>query len=146
MRQKTVFLFFITIVLMFTRCSSIEKGLIPTYNNGGYKIIRNNTISTNDSDEINISGKVLDVSTGKPIVNATLTATCFKTNVSSKGEYSFKTEKSTYKSFFITAYAIGYKTIETNFIVLNNNMEVNFYLTEDDKPLINCAGGIRNYK
>lgn len=128
---------------MFTRCSSIEKGLIPTYNNGGYKIIRNNSISTNDSNEINISGKVLDVSTGKPIGDAKITAVCIKTNVSSEGEYSFKTEKSTYKNFFLTAYAFGYKTIETNFIVLNNNMEVNFYLIEDDKPFIHCEG-VRN--
>ena len=145
MRQKTVFLFFITIVLTFTRCSSIEKNLIPTYNKGGYKIIPNNTISTNDSDEININVKVFDVSTGKPIGDAKITAVCVKANVSSAGAYSFKTKKSIYKNFFITAYAIGFKTIETNFIDLNNNIEVNFYLIEDDRPLINCEG-IINYK
>jgi hypothetical protein len=144
MRQKIVFLFFITIVLMFSRCSSIEKGLIPTYNNGGYKIIRNHTISTNDSDEINITGKVLDLSTGKPIDYATIAFMCVETKVSSKGEYSFKTKKSTYENFFITAYAIGYKKIETNFIDFNNNnnIEVNFYLSEDDKPFIDCERGI----
>lgn len=145
MRQKTVFLFFITIVLTFTRCSSIEKGLIPTYNKGGYKIIPNNTISTNDSDEINISGKIFDVSTGKPIGDAKITAVCVKANVSPAGKYSFKTEKSTYKHFFITANAFGYKTIETNFIDLSNNIEVNFYLMEDDKPFIHCVN-IINYK
>ena len=145
MRQKTVFLIFITIAFTFTRCSSIEKSLIPTYNKGGYKIIHNNTIKTNNSDEINISGKVLDVSTSKPIGSAKITAVCVKTNVSPTGEYSFKTEKTTYKHFFITANAFGYKIIETNFIDLSNNMEVNFYLMEDDKPFIHC-GGIIHYK
>lgn len=140
MKQKIVFVFFITIVLAFSRCSSVEKSLIPTYNNGGYKIITNNTRTTNESGEINISGKVFDVTTGKPISNAVLTATCVKTNVSSRGEYSFKITKPSYKQFFIKVNSFGYKTIETNFIDLTNNIEVNFYLTVDDKPLINCEG------
>lgn len=140
MKKIKSILLLITTILALNGCSSLENNLIPTYNKGGYKIIINNKKTAINSEEINISGKVFDATTGKPISNVELTATCIKTNVSSQGEYSFRTKKSSYKQFYIKVNSFGYKTIETNFIDLTNNIEVNFYLAEDDRPLINCEG------
>lgn len=123
---------------------SVKNDLIPTSNKGGYKIINSKEKSKKNFNEIIISGKVYDLKTGKPLNNVTLLASCLRIQVSSKGEYSFKIENSTYNNYFIKVISFGYKTIETNFIDLKNTNEINidFYLTEDDRPLINCEVGI----
>jgi hypothetical protein len=49
MRQKNCISFLLQLYLTFTRCSQLKTN---PYNKGGYKIIPNNTISTNDSELI----------------------------------------------------------------------------------------------
>lgn len=138
----------LTCLSVLVSCSSLKNELIPTYNAGGYKIINSKEKSTPNSTELIISGKVYDVKTGKPLNNTTLLTSCLKTQVSSKGEYAIKTENSTYSNYFIEVVSLGYKTIQTNFIGLKNKKEItiDFYLTEDDRPLINCAGGVIEVK
>lgn len=135
-------------LLVLAGCSSVKNDLIPTYNAGGYKIIYSKENSTKNSNELIISGKVYDVNTGKPINNATVIASCIKIQVSSKAEYVIKTENSTNTNYYIEVISFGYKTIQTNFIDLKNKKEINidFYLTEDDRPLINCEGGVIELK
>lgn len=135
-------------LLILASCSSVKNDLIPTYNAGGYKIINSKEKSTPNSNELIISGKVYDVKTGKPLNNTTLLVSCLRIHVSSKGEYFIKTENSTNTNYFIEVVSIGYKTIQTNFIDLKNKKEINinFYLTEDDRPLMNCEGGVIELK
>ena len=64
---------------------------------------------------------------------------CFKVITSFDGIYSIKT-KDLSSTFYIKAQSIGYKTVETEFFKLNkeDGMRIDFYLVEDDRPLINC--------
>lgn len=148
MKKQTTISLLLTCLLVLASCSSVKNNLLPTYNTGGYKIINSKEKSTPNSNELIISGKVYDIKTGKPINNTTLLVSCLKIQVSSKGEYTIKTENSTYPYYFIEVVSLGYKTIQTNFIDLKNKNEItiNFYLTEDDRPLINCEGGVIEMK
>jgi hypothetical protein len=148
MKKQTTISLLLTCLLVLASCSSVKNNLLPTYNTGGYKIISSKEKSTPNSNELIISGKVYDIKTGKPINNTTLLVSCLKIQVSSKGEYTIKTENSTYPYYFIEVVSLGYKTIQTNFIDLKNKNEItiNFYLTEDDRPLINCEGGVIEMK
>jgi hypothetical protein len=140
MKKYNYILLFITYLFVLGGCSSIKKKLIPTYNKGGYKV---NTIKAKakiNSEEVTISGKVFDVETGLPISPVQLTFGCSKIQASSKGEYSFKTKNFKDDYFFIEVISVGYKTIVTNFLDLTNKNEVkiDFYLAEDDRPIIDC--------
>jgi hypothetical protein len=148
MKKQTTISLLLTCLLVLASCSSVKNNLLPTYNSGGYKIINSKEKSTPNSNELIISGKVYDIKIGKPINNTTLLVSCLKIQVSSKGEYTIKTENSTYPYYFIEVVSLGYKTIQTNFIDLKNKNEItiNFYLTEDDRPLINCEGGVIEMK
>ena len=48
-------------------CSSVKKGLIPTNNNGGYKIVSLKNDLNSNTNEIYIFGSVFDVNTKQPI-------------------------------------------------------------------------------
>lgn len=148
MKKHLFILLLCACFLIMGSCSTIKTALIPTSNKGGYTINFINQKSNNNSDEVIISGKVYDVRTGNIISNAILTSGCLKIEASSNGEYSFQGKKSTYGCFFIKSLSYGYKTIETNFIDMNNTNEINidFYLTQDDRPIINCEGGRREFK
>ena len=127
-------------------CSSIKNELIPTANKGGYKVNVIRVKSKINSDEVTIKGIVFDVKTGKPISPPVLlTVGCLKIQTSSQGEYSFKTQNSKDNYFFIEVISIGYRTIETDFIDIYNKNEVkiDFYLAEDDRPLIDCPPGVK---
>ncbi len=122
-------------------CSSIKNKLIPTDNKGGYKITIENNLNI-DPTEIHFVGKVFDVSNREPIANAELVIGCLKIKTNLNGEYSFKIIKSDTEITYIKGISVGYKTIETIFLNLKNNnfVKIDFYLTEDDRPFINCEG------
>jgi hypothetical protein len=142
MKKHIYILLLFTYLLVLGGCSSIKKDLIPTSNKGGYKVNIIKEKSKINSDEVNIIGKVFDVKTGNPISNAELTIGCLKIQSSSQGEYSFKTENPKDDYFFIKVISVGYKTIETDFIDLTNKnqIKIDFYLAEDDRPFTNCEG------
>lgn len=148
MKKHISLLLILACLLVLSGCYSLKNDLIPTYNSGGYKIINSKEKSTKNSNELTISGKVYDIKTGKLLNNATVLAPCIRIQVSSKGEYAIKTKNSTYSNYFIEVVSLGYKTIQTNFIDLKNKKEINidFYLNEDDRPLINCEGGVIELK
>ena len=52
--------------------SSVKKGLIPTNNNGGYKMVSSKNDSNSSANEIYIFGNVFDVNTRQPINYANL--------------------------------------------------------------------------
>lgn len=142
MKQYTNIVIFSICSILVISCFSIKSEIIPTYNKGGYKINSfKNDIDRNPND-IYIFGRVLDVINKRPISNAQVTFGCLKTQTLSNGEYSFKVKESNSTNSYIESISIGYKTIETDFLDFSNNNTINidFFLIEDDRPLINCIG------
>lgn len=141
MKKHDQILIFLTYILLLIGCSSPKESLIPTYNKGGYKI-KAIKFEPKNTDLI-ISGKVYDVESRKPLGNVQLSIGCIKIQNSHNGEYTFITKNYFEDNhLFIEAISIGYRTIQTNFISINNKNEINidFYLSEDDRPFINCEG------
>ncbi|WP_157207848.1 peptidase associated/transthyretin-like domain-containing protein [Mariniflexile maritimum] len=137
---KQILIFFIYLLLL-NGCSSIKEELIPTYNKGGYKmkIVKSNI----KASYLKISGKVSDVMNNKPLDNVYLSIGCNKIKNSQNGEYSILIKNDFKDNYlFVEVVSIGYKTIQTKFINITNESEIkiDFYLTEDDRPLINCEG------
>lgn len=97
----------------------------------------------NKNTDLQITGKVYDIKNNEPLSNVRLSIGCIKIQNSSNGEYSFVI-KSNLKDnlLFIEAISIGYKTIQTSLIniVDKNEINIDFYLSEDDRPFINCEG------
>lgn len=142
MKQYITIVIFSICSILLISCVSIKSEIIPTYNKGGYKINSfKNDINRNPND-IYIIGRVLDVMNKRPISKAQVTFGCFKTQTLSNGEYSFKVKKSNNTNSYIESISIGYKTIETDFLDFssNNTINIDFFLIEDDRPLINCEG------
>ena len=65
-------LYFGILVLVGLSCSSIKNELIPTNNNGGYKMVSSKNDSNSSANEIYIFGNVFDVNTRQPINYANL--------------------------------------------------------------------------
>ncbi|RMZ51631.1 hypothetical protein EB822_01495 [Flavobacteriaceae bacterium PRS1] len=134
-------------MFLLISCSTIKNELIPTDNIGGYKIeLKQN--SNIEPIEIHIFGKVIDVKTKEPISHTQLILGCFKAQTSGDGEYSFIFKSTKDTMLYLKAISVGYKTIETKFLNFTNNnyVKIDFYLTEDDRPIINCEGVVYNYK
>ncbi len=139
-KTKIVLMLLITLT---AGCASTSKQLLPTNNKGGYSIKYNR--SKDKSDFLYISGKVLDVKTSKPLSDVRLVLGCYKTITSDNGEFLFRIKNipSLYPNpIFIETNFIGYKSILTDIINTSNTSEIkiDFYLEEDDRPLINCEG------
>lgn len=140
MKKHNYILLFFICLFVLGGCSSIKKELISTYNKGGYKIYTIKAKAKINSEDVIIFGKVFDVETGLPISPVQLTFGCSKIQVSSNGEYFFKTKNFKDDYFFIEVISVGYKTIVTNFLDLTNKNEVkiDFYLAVEDRPIIDC--------
>lgn len=135
------------IILIFlcllTSCSSSKEKLINTDNKGGYSLmILDKNEDFQSDDEVIIIGKVVDLVTNDPLVNSELTIGCNKFYTSSDGKYSLKVKKG--ETLYIKTSSIGYKKIETSFLNLKQkkSIKIDFFLEEDDRPLINCEGKI----
>ena len=61
MRDANKSLYFGILVLVGLSCSSIKNELIPTNNNGGYKMVSSKNDSNSSANEIYIFGNVFDV-------------------------------------------------------------------------------------
>lgn len=140
MKKNNLYKILFVVVLVLGGCSSTKNKLIPTANKGGYKV-NVTKIKTNNSDDVIIKGTVFDIETGKPISPPVLlTIGCVKIQVSSQGEYFYKTQNFKDDYFFIEVNALGYKTIGTDFLDFTgkNEVKIDFYLVQDDRPIIDC--------
>lgn len=141
MNKATINLVLVTLLMILGGCSLVNNKLIPTANKGGYTMDVIKSKSKTNSDELIIKGTVFDVNTGAPVKTPViLKVGCLKVEVSSQGNYSFTTKNFKQDYFFIEVISIGYKSIVTNFLDLTNKNEliINFYLAEDDRPLLEC--------
>jgi hypothetical protein len=145
MFKNSLNLFLVALLIVLGGCSTTNNKLIPTANRGGYTIDVVKTKSKINSGEVSIKGTVFDVNTGAPLQSPILLKVgCLKIQASSQGNYSFKTNNFNDDYFFIEVISIGYKSVVTNFLDLKNKNEliINFYLAEDDRPLIECPPNI----
>lgn len=141
MRKNKIVL--MLLIILTAGCASTSKHLLPTNNKGGYLINYYQNRLKDKSDFLYISGKVLDVKTSKPISDVQLILGCYKTITSENGEFHFSINNvPNNNSIFIETNFIGYKSILTDFIntTNTNEIQINFYLEEDTRPLINCEG------
>ena len=141
MKKINLYLILLVFVLAFGGCTTFKNKLIPTANIGGYKVNVIKSKSKINSDNIIIKGTVFDIETGKPISPPVLlTIGCIKIQASSQGEYSYKTKNFKYDYFFIEVISIGYKSVITDYFDLTgkNEVKIDFYLTQDDRPFIHC--------
>lgn len=148
MEKKYFIILLFVCILVIAGCSSAKDRLLPTYNNGGYVI---ETINSNSdsSNMVTISGRIFDIKTKKPIINfpsLTLKYGCNEAQVSNQGTFSFKVDNSKRDDYFnIRAVGFMYYTIETNFIDTynKNEIKIDFYLAEYDRPFLDCPPKIR---
>jgi len=120
-------------------CASIHNTLMPTNYKRGYKLVISDTNKDLKTDEVLIFAKDVDLKTNKPLSHTQILIGCLKFETSANGAYSFKIKKSDVKQYLEVS-SVGYKKIETSFLNfnLNNYFNINFYLAEDDKTLVDC--------
>ncbi|SDS63742.1 carboxypeptidase-like regulatory domain-containing protein [Gramella sp. MAR_2010_147] len=113
-----------------------------TDNKGGYIFHLLDNDEYNENGKVEVFGQVVDIETKKPLSNSELIIGCKKVITSTTGKYSIIIEKD--QLFYVQVSSIGYKKVETDFIKFQNQNSINldFFLDEDDKPLINCEGNI----
>lgn len=122
-------------------CSSVKKGLTPTNNSGGYKIVSLKNDLNSNLNEIYIFGSVFDVDTKEPINYANLKIGCYSATANVKGEYSFNLKRFNSAIYVEVFSVLGYKSIQTNPIKTNglDSLNIDFFLVEEDRHLIDCV-------
>jgi hypothetical protein len=139
--MKTKILVDLIILGLLTSCGQTKIARInPTNNKGGYTI----TTLKNNKQENNtvIYGYVKDYSSKKPLAQSLVKLGCSTFDVDNSGFYKIK--GSAIDNIFLTSISIGYKTIETDYFKLDksDSTNINFFLSPDDRPLINCEGKV----
>ena len=141
MRDANKSLYFGILVLVGLSCSSIKNELIPTNNNGGYKMVSSKNDSNSSANEIYIFGNVFDVNTRQPINYANFKSGCYSATANANGEYSFNIKKFNGITYVEVRSILGYKSIQTHPIHLNglDSLRIDFFLAVDNRPFIDCV-------
>ncbi len=123
----------LALILVFSCNGYPQEELNPTRNKGGY------TFSKMEVEEdLQVSGFVLDLETKEPLTEAFIVDGCFKTKTDSTGHYAMSFKNSD-MDLYLKCSFIGYYPIETkDFNLKNSALEIDFYLSPDDRPLIDC--------
>ena len=133
--MKWVIVYFTAIVLTTSCHGNLIK---PTYNKGGYTISSSKNKSSQNSAIV--YGYVRDHISKDPLKASMVKMGCTIVNVDETGFYKIKAKP--IESTFLTGIWIGYRTIETEYFKLEqgDSLNINFFLVQDDRPLINCDG------
>jgi len=132
-------------VILCLGCANTIKKLQPTANKGGYTV--NVIKSKTQTKEVIITGTIFDLTTGKTISEGVLiTHDCLKIKEITDGKFSFNLNNMKGPDFFLTVVAVGYRTIETSVIYIydKKQIQIDFYLATDDRPLIECIETKKN--
>ena len=116
-------------------CKRNNKSIIPTYNDGGYTIETNQQV---DSDSIYVYGQVRTILEKQPLMSSQISFACSQYYTNENGEYSFKLAKAILNDFSLKIRAIGYKTIDTNFLPKADTLKIDVYLQIYDSPIYHC--------
>lgn len=136
--MKIQTLIYLTVGIVIISCHPKAVKLKPTYNKGGFTISHFQTGSRNGAV---IFGQIKDIETNEIIRSATIKMGCLTVQSDESGAYKISDESNTGKSF-LTCSFIGYRTIETERFKLDkgDSLKIDFFLVQDDRPLINCEG------
>jgi len=131
-------LIFILIGFSISYCQPKLSNLIPTYNRGGYT---HDKFKKDLGDGIVIFGEIRDFETNEAIIAAVVNIGCLTAQPDGAGVFKF-TNLMAAEDIFLTCSAIGYRTIETNRFQVEkgDSLKICFFITQDDRPLINCEG------
>lgn len=118
--------------------NKVQKKIEPikfSTNNDGYYTLKL------ENFQGNIYGRVLDLEQHKPLEKATVSMGCYKAFTDSDGRFKFSIEPKKNFLLYLNCNSIGFIPIETKIIEFSkNSIEINFYLQEDKRPIINCEG------
>ena len=112
------------------------KKKLSTYNNSYYTVAIYNKHKTDLNNNVTINIKALN---GKPINNLTywIKRDCETVRVDNSSTHYLKVD---YETLRMEVTGFGYRTVEVRPLNLsvNDSVVFNFYLTPDDRPLLEC--------
>ncbi|WP_452610968.1 hypothetical protein [Roseivirga echinicomitans] len=121
-------------------CNLSDGKLIPTANNGGYKIEKFVNEGLIRIDSVVIFGQIRDVETNEAITQAYVSWYCQEAISSTDGNYKFKIQGQVDISSYFTAKTLGYRTLETKMFktVSGDSIRLDFLLEPDYRPIMHC--------
>ena len=132
--KRNKYLPMMLVCMLLYGCNVKKK--FSTYNNSYYTVARFNKNKNNLNNNVTINIKELN---GKPLNNLTywIKRDCETVRVDNASTYHFKVD---YETLRMEVTGFGYRTVEIKPLNLNVNDSVvlNFYLTPDDRPLLEC--------
>ncbi|GCC50819.1 hypothetical protein SanaruYs_10370 [Chryseotalea sanaruensis] len=137
--MKEFILFMIVFVFAISCTIQRDTKLKPTNNKGGYTINKYTSNELLEGDSAIIYGYVKQYDSFNSIPIANINIACVSVLPDSTGYYQIK-GKAGSETTFLTCVSIGQKSIETEFFKLQrgDSLNINFFLVQDDRALINC--------
>lgn len=138
--MKQILIYFTAIVLTTSCHGNLIK---PTYNKGGYTFNKFYNKSLYNNESAIIYGHLRELGSSKVVLSARLNMACASLLVDSTGYYQFNGKVGD-EVTFLTCISLGLRTIETEpfKVQRGDSINVNFFLAQDDRPLVNCEGNI----
>lgn len=135
--MKICTLIYLTGIVIIS-CNPNSRNIKPTYNKGGFTITHFQTEPRNGAE---IFGQVKDFETNEIIRSAIIKLGCLTVQSDETGTYRVSNGLNSGESF-LTCSLIGYRTIETERFKSEkgDSLKIDFFLVQDDRPLINCEG------
>jgi hypothetical protein len=137
--MKIHILIYLTVgIVTIISCQPKALNIRPSYNKGGFTMSHFQAKSKNS---IVVFGQIKDIETNEIIRSAIVKMGCTTVQSDDSGTYKISGESITSKSF-LTCSFIGYRTVETERFKLEtgDSLKVDFFLVQDDRPMINCEG------
>lgn len=136
--MKIYALIYLAVGIVIISCHPKTLNLKPTYNKGGFTISNFQTGSKKGSV---IFGQIKDIQTNELIRGAVIKMGCLTVQSDESGTYKISDESNAENSF-LTCSFIGYRPVETERFKLEkgDSLKIDFFLAQDDRPLINCEG------
>lgn len=132
--KRNNYLSMMLVCMLLYGCNVKKK--LSTYNNSYYTVARFNKNKNNLNNNVTINIKALN---GKPINNLTywIKRDCETVRVDNASTYHLKAD---YETLRMEVTGFGYRTVEIKPLNLNvsDSVVFNFYLTPDDRPLLEC--------
>lgn len=124
--------------VMIISCQPRSLKIRPTYNKGGFTLSH---FKNESKKSIVIFGQVKDIESNRIIRPAVIRMGCLTVQSDNSGMYKMS-EESIGLNSFLTCSFIGYRTIETERFNVQpgDSLRIDFFLIQDDRPLINCEG------
>ncbi|MBC5775493.1 hypothetical protein H8S95_15555 [Pontibacter sp. KCTC 32443] len=134
------FLFCLVFAILFISCKTEQLVLTPTYNKGGYTLEEYKSKALAAQGEFYVGGRIIEAHTKQPMPGVAVKLGCYFSG-DDYGNYNFKTTPGTELNQLISRY-VGYLDVESKPMKFQagDSLIIDFYMAQDEKPLINCEG------